>query len=73
MGHTCHAIGCTVPVAPRLFMCRRHWYMVPSELRQRLWRVYVSGQEVRKDPTPAYIQVARECQQAVQQKEAEVE
>ncbi len=69
MAHHCHALGCTVAVPPRLFMCRRHWYMVPAALRQAIWREYVPGQEMRKDPTRAYLAVALEAQLAVARRE----
>lgn len=34
--------------------------MIPRDMQQRLWAVYVPGQEQRKDPTPEYLAVARE-------------
>lgn len=43
--HTCHAEGCTVRIPRRLLMCRRHWYMVPPELRRRVWETHRLGQE----------------------------
>ena len=58
--HTCHATGCTTEVHPRYFMCRRHWWMVPRGMQQKLWAVYRPGQEVTKDPSPEYLDVARE-------------
>lgn len=39
-------------------MCRGHWYMVPKRWRDRVWEVYVPGQEQRKDPSPEYVEVA---------------
>lgn len=68
--HTCHARGCNTPVPPRLFMCLRHWKMVPELLKRRLLACYVPGQEVRKDPTDAYLRVAMEALDAVAEKEA---
>lgn len=68
--HTCHAINCTQAVPPRLFMCRRHWYMVPKPLRDALWAAYVPGQERRKDPTPEYLDAAMVCVAAVATAEA---
>ncbi len=56
--HTCHADGCDVAVPPRMFMCRRHWYMLPKAMRDAVWSEYVPGQESRKDPTGAYLHVA---------------
>lgn len=69
MGHACHAERCTVAVPPTMFMCRRHWYMVPARLRAMVWATYVPGQEVRKDPTMEYLEVARAAIAAVAAKE----
>src|SRR5690349_21298775 len=35
--------------------------MVPPEFQRLLWRVYVPGQEVSKDPSPEYVAVQRCC------------
>lgn len=59
MAHTCHARGCRVAVPPRMFMCKRHWFMLPYATRDAIWAVYVPGQEVRKDPSPEYLDVAQ--------------
>lgn len=58
MEHTCHALHCTVPIPPRLLMCRTHWNMVPAGMRQAVWRAYRAGQEETKDPLPAYLAAA---------------
>jgi len=55
MTHTCHAEACTVPVPPKMFMCREHWYMVPKVDRDLVWALYVPGQEIRKDPSLDYL------------------
>lgn len=44
MPHTCHATDCDVKVAPQMFMCRRHWYMLPKAMRDAIWRTYRPGQ-----------------------------
>lgn len=59
--HTCHAEGCKLPVPPAMFMCRSHWYALPKPLRDAVWRVYVPGQEKRKDPTDEYLRVSQEA------------
>ena len=56
--HYCHAIGCKMPVPPRMFACKRHWFRLPKAMRDAIWDVYVPGQEIRKDPTPAYLAAA---------------
>lgn len=63
--HTCHAQRCTMVVPPRLFMCARHWYMVPRELQTAIWAAYIPGQEIRKDPTLEYLEVAMEAVRVV--------
>jgi hypothetical protein len=67
--HTCHAEACEVKVHPRFLMCRRHWAMVPPSIQRAVWNAYVPGQEVRKDPTPAYLEVMRLAIETVAVKE----
>lgn len=67
--HTCHALGCTAMVPPRMFMCARHWRMVPKADQAKLWSLYVEGQEKRKDPSMDYLLHARRCQVLVADKE----
>ena len=67
--HTCHAEGCSAIVPPRLFGCRKHWAMVPKWLQAALYRVYVPGQEIRKNPTRAYLMVQTRCRLAIAEKE----
>lgn len=55
MTHLCHAVGCRVPVPPRMLMCRSHWRMVDPKNQDLIWATYVPGQEVRKDPSLAYL------------------
>lgn len=65
MSHRCHAIGCDVEVPPALLMCKPHWMMLPKALRQEVWRLYRSGQELRKDPTLEYLAAAGRAIEAV--------
>lgn len=67
--HHCHASGCQIRVPPQMFMCKKHWYMVPAPLRKRIWDVYRPGQENDKAPSRAYMKVASEAIQAVRIKE----
>lgn len=57
--HTCHWPGCTKKVPPRMWGCGRHWNMLPEYIRDAIWNAYVPGQEVRKDPSPAYLRAAQ--------------
>lgn len=56
MSHGCHAVNCQLEVPPRLLFCARHWAMTPKNLQALIWKHYVPGQEVRKDPTDAYLE-----------------
>lgn len=57
MTHHCHAVDCPLRIPPRLLFCSRHWFMVPKPLQRLVWKVYKPGQEVRKDPSAAYMVV----------------
>lgn len=65
MAHTCHATACTVVTPPRMFMCIRHWRMVPRDLQAAIWAAYVPGQEIRKDPSLDYLEAAMTAVRAV--------
>lgn len=69
MRHTCHATGCEVNVPPAMLMCKRHWYMVPRPLRDRVWRLYRPGQEIDKRPTREYLEAAEAAIAAVAEAE----
>ena len=55
--HTCHACGCDRAVPPRMFMCKRHWFMLPESTRDAVWATYRPGQEITKDPSEEYMDV----------------
>jgi hypothetical protein len=59
--HTCRAYKCTVRVDPALFMCSKHWRMVPHRLQRAVWRAYVPGQENRRNPSGEYMLATREA------------
>jgi hypothetical protein len=61
--HVCHWPGCGAQVPPAIWGCRPHWYALPKELRDRIWRAYRPGQEIRGTPSASYLAVAREVQQ----------
>jgi hypothetical protein len=56
--HYCHEHKCRTPVTPRLFACRRHWLMLPLNLRHGILNNYRKGQEIDKKPSLAYIKAA---------------
>jgi len=61
--HHCHWTGCTKSVPPAMWGCKTHWFKLPARLRNRIWATYRPGQEITKDPSDAYLTVAREVQQ----------
>lgn len=60
--HTCHWPGCSVPVEPKYWGCRDHWFALPGHLRGRIWTHYRPGQEISKKPSPEYVAAARAVQ-----------
>ena len=56
--HTCHAVGCSTIIPPRLFMCPAHWGRVSEILQKLIWRHYREGQEIDKDPSVDYLATA---------------
>lgn len=59
--HLCHWPGCGKPVSPRLWGCREHWFRLPKLIRDRIWSAYRPGQEIDKDPSPEYLEAARQA------------
>jgi hypothetical protein len=55
--HTCHAHGCEVVVPPKMFMCRRHWFGLPRNVRAAILNEYTPGQERTKTPSLRYLSV----------------
>jgi hypothetical protein len=62
MKHTCHWPDCTIEVEPAMWGCRNHWFKLPLALRNKIWATYRPGQEITKDPSAAYIAVAKQVQ-----------
>jgi hypothetical protein len=63
--HACHALGCDTEVPEAVFMCYRHWKMLPRSARTKLWTLYRPGQEIDKTPSRAYQEHAMACVQHV--------
>lgn len=61
--HHCHWPGCTRQVPPARFACRPHWYSLPIDLRNAIWKAYRPGQERTGRPSPEYIAAARAVQE----------
>lgn len=69
--HRCHWPECRRAIAPKLWGCRQHWFALPKEIRDRIWRAYRPGQEVTKDPSPAYREAARAAREFARAKNLE--
>lgn len=62
MPHTCHWPTCNKAVPPAMWGCREHWYTLPKNLRDKIWKTYRPGQEITKTPSKAYLEAADEVQ-----------
>lgn len=60
--HECHWPGCKIQVPPALWGCRAHWFMLPRNLREKIWAAYVPGQEVSMTPSKEYLEAATEVE-----------
>lgn len=61
MSHTCHWLNCSVEVPPNMFCCKKHWFMLPRHIRNKIWVTYRQGQENDKNPSREYIEAAQEA------------
>lgn len=43
MKHHCHANGCKKTTPPALFMCPKHWSLVPPPLQMAVWDEYTKA------------------------------
>lgn len=69
MAHHCHASGCKVSTRPEMFMCRKHWYMLPKRMRDRIWAAYRHGQCDDWKISHEYAEAAREAVRHLAQRE----
>lgn len=49
--------------------CKKHWFMVPKIIRDRVWKHYRPGQENDKQPNAEYLVAARQAVVAVAEQE----
>jgi hypothetical protein len=61
--HHCHWPGCTAQVPPAVWGCKKHWFKLPRNLREKIWGAYRIGQEVNLTPSREYVKVAIEVQE----------
>ena len=59
MTHHCHAEGCARVVPPCQLFCAAHWRTLPSRIRLAVLHAYRPGQEIDKQPSPAYLVAQR--------------
>jgi hypothetical protein len=56
--HHCHWPGCKKQVPPAQWGCKEHWFTLPQEIRNAIWRAFVPGQEVTMTPSRGYLAAA---------------
>ena len=61
--HGCHWPGCTTQVPPAMWGCKKHWFMLPQNLRHKIWITYQPGQEVDMTPSREYLAVTDEVEE----------
>ena len=59
--HLCHATACSTKVPRTMFMCRAHWYSLPSRMRSSIWRSYRPGQCDDMNPSAPYCRAAKDA------------
>lgn len=69
MAHHCHATGCKAHVPPEMWGCKKHWFMVPYAIRQRIWKTYRVGQCDDMNPSKDYLLAAKAAVIAVATRE----
>ena len=60
--HTCHWPRCDKQVPPALWGCYPHWRRLPLVIRIAIWNSYKLGQEIKLNPSKAYIEAAKRAQ-----------
>ena len=58
MKHQCHWPTCETEVPPKMWGCKKHWFMLPKRIRDVIWATYVPGQEITKTPSEEYLVAA---------------
>lgn len=65
--HHCHWNGCTRQCPPAMWGCKKHWFMLPKYLRDKIWETYRIGQEINLTPSLEYLEVAHEVHQWIKE------
>ena len=65
--HVCHWPRCQQQVPPAMWGCRKHWFMLPKEIRANIWAAYRPGQEQDSAPSEAYLVAAGRAQRWIKE------
>lgn len=68
--HKCPVDGCSRSRGDRQLMCKKHWYMVPKELRDNVYRTARRMWDGEGGATHAWSEAADAAVAAVEEKEA---
>lgn len=60
--HTCHWPGCDKQVPPAMWGCKKHWFKLPKNLRDKVWIAYRPGQEETLNVSQYYFEVMDEIE-----------
>lgn len=52
--------------------CSQHWFKLPQDIRNSIWRAYTPGQEITKRPSPEYMQAALHAQEWIKNHEMQM-
>lgn len=71
-GHHCHATDCKTTVPPEMFMCKKHWNIIPEKLQRDIWMNYRHGQCDDMNPSREYCLIAKICVEFVAKSEGRI-
>jgi hypothetical protein len=63
----CRIEGCDANHPNNLFCCRHHWFSLPKELQDEIWRTYDHGQGIF---TSEYLQAAENAEAYLENRDA---
>jgi len=61
MLHLCVATGCDKRLSLERIFCKRHWSMVPSAIRNRIFDHYRLGQCYDRKPSSAWLEAVKDA------------
>lgn len=68
--HDCFAYGCFCRVPSHMLMCRRHWAMVPQDIKQKVWAEFrAKGSAFGSE---GHLQACQEARDAVARQEGKL-